>query len=130
MPFAIRRHRLTAWIAMFAILLGALAPAASQAMSVFGDGNVRWTEVCTTAGMQWIAVDADSEPQGEPASDMSMASCPYCCPHAGSFALPPSPTLSFSVRGTPMLQPTLYFTAPRPLFTWAASHPRAPPLAS
>ncbi|PKO59351.1 MAG: DUF2946 domain-containing protein [Betaproteobacteria bacterium HGW-Betaproteobacteria-13] len=125
-----RQFRLAAWFATFAILLGALAPAVSQAMTALGDGHQRWIEVCSASGMQWIAVDADSEQQGDDAPGASTASCPYCCPHAGSFGLPPELSAGFAVIGMAALEPPLFFSAPRPLFAWTASSPRAPPAAS
>lgn len=125
-----RHFRLTAWLAIFAMLLGALAPAVSQAMTVLGDGNLRWVEVCSGSGMAWVAVDAkDVQKQdGEPAK--STASCAYCCPHAGSVGLPPAPLLDVAAAGVPALEPLLFLSAPRPLFAWSASSPRAPPAAS
>ncbi len=130
MPRRSFRQRLTAWIATFAILLGALAPAVSQAMSAFGEGGARWLEVCTTAGMIWIAVDEDGGEPSQGDSGLMSGHCPYCCTHAGSFALPPSVAPVFAVDGPQLLQPVLFHTAPRPLFAWAVAHPRAPPLAS
>ena len=132
MPRRNARQRLTAWIATFAILIGALAPTVSQAMSAFGDGGTRWLEVCTSAGMLWVAAKADGEAQDEDGggSGVMAGHCPYCCTHAGSFALPPSEPAVFAVEGPQQLLPVLYHAAPRPLFAWAAAQPRAPPRAS
>ena len=134
MPRRNARQRFTAWIATLAILIGALAPSVSQAMSAFGDGSTRWLEVCTSAGMLWVAADADADAgqsgEDEGGPGFTAGHCPYCCPHAGSFALPPASPPAFAVDGPHQLQPVLYHAAPRPLFAWAAAHPRAPPLAS
>lgn len=121
------RRALTAWIATFALLVSVLAPAASQAMSAFADDEQQWVEVCTPAGMQWLAVNSGDA--GGDDDNAGMASCPYCYAHAGSFALPPptAPTV-LALPRTSAEQPRLFLIAPRPLFAWAASHPRAPPL--
>ena len=125
-----RHFRFAAWLATFAILLGALAPAVSQAMTVLGDGNMRWVEVCSASGMQWIAVDADDSRNSDSAPSKSTASCAYCCPHAGATGLPPSPVSGFAVSDGAALQPLLFFSAPTPLFAWTAASPRAPPFPS
>ncbi|WP_248281855.1 DUF2946 domain-containing protein [Parazoarcus communis] len=124
------RQRLMASIALFAMLLSALAPAISQAMvPVFEANGLALVEICTSQGMQWVAVDAAEREQGQ--GDMAdMASCPYCCPHAGTFALPPPDTAGPGLVHPDLLLPPLFYLAPRPLFAWAASHPRAPPLAA
>lgn len=125
-----RHFRLAAWIATLAILLGALAPAVSQAMTVLGDGNTRWVEVCTSTGMHWVAVDPDDVGQDDGTPAASTASCAYCCTHAGSTGLPPPLGLSFAVKPASMLEPLLFFTAPKTLFAWTVSSPRAPPFTS
>ncbi len=121
-------RRLTAWIASLAILLGALAPAVSQAVSWATGDDFRWIQICTAAGLELVAVDdaAGADGEGDAAGGFAER-CPCCGTHAGSFGLPPAPPVSFSLPVVPDLQPILYHRAPRPLFAWAASHPRAPP---
>lgn len=116
---------LTAWIAMFAILLGALAPALSHAFSGGGDGK-RLVQVCTVAGMKMVAVDHSSE-NDEP--DIFPAErCPFCSIQLDT-ALPPLASGPIILLKRVLERfPPLHYRSPRPLFAWAAAHPRAPPL--
>ncbi len=86
MPFSLRRLRLTAWLALFAVLLGALTPTISRALLASGqiDG---WVEVCTAAGMKYVnpLTAAEVDPQTD--LQAFAEACPYCAAHAGSFAL-------------------------------------------
>ena len=132
-----RRHRLAAWLACFAVLLAALAPSISHAVSAL-KGNAAWVEVCTAAGTALVQVPMDQTPDqtpdqapAQPAKPMTGEHCVFCGSHAGSIALPASDvSLTIpSVSGKDLL-PTLYYRAPRPLFAWSAGQPRAPPALS
>ena len=127
MPLKRTTRSLIACIALFALLLGALAPALSHALSQPGNGK-RMVQVCTVAGMKMVALD-DSSAKGKAGdSDLFPAErCAFCATHGGAPAVPPSPILPFGLRGGADPLPSLYFHAPRPLFVWAAAHPRAPP---
>lgn len=116
---------LTAWIAMFAILLGALAPALSHAFPPGGDGK-RLVQVCTVAGMKMIAVD-DTSDSGTP--DVFPAErCPFCSTHLDSVLPPLASGPIILLKRVLERFPPLHYRSPRPLFAWAAAHPRAPPL--
>jgi len=131
MQFKRTTRSLTAWIALFAILLGAIAPALSHALSRFGDGEKRWVEVCTVAGTKLVAVDDSGEKGSAGDADVFPAErCPFCSTHGGAPALPAMQIMPFLLKGTAEQTPSLYLRAPRPLFIWAASHPRAPPVLS
>ncbi|THF60841.1 DUF2946 domain-containing protein [Pseudothauera rhizosphaerae] len=130
----IRRPRPIAWIAAFAVMLAALAPTLTHALSWVSGAQVKWTEVCTVAGVKLVAVSDDG---GDPAGSsdgglngLQVDHCPYCHPHAGSFALPPAdvPALRVPAGGEPL--PPLFLNASRPLFAWASIQPRAPPHAA
>ncbi|THF67112.1 DUF2946 domain-containing protein [Pseudothauera nasutitermitis] len=124
----LHRTRLTAWLAAFAVAIAALAPTLTQAMAWAGDGSVRWVEVCTVLGVKMVAMQEDGADTDAPASgDLPSASCPYCSPHAGSFALPPGSALAVAA-----LQPreTLFSApsaAPPPAASRGIPQPRAPP---
>lgn len=120
------RQRITAWIATFAVLLGALAPAISQAMAGASAADMGWMDVCTVAGMERVAIGDAGQKQDGPASP-AMEHCPYCFTHAGSFGLPPADPAVFIPAAAAEVMPPLYYVAPRPLFAWANPHSRAPP---
>ncbi|MFV8823139.1 DUF2946 domain-containing protein [Thauera sp. WH-2] len=131
------RQRLFAWVAIFAMMLSALAPAISRAMGPDENGRY-FVQVCSAAGIEWVAVSAaeaefyaDVETRDDKESGkggaLSLDQCPYC---SAAYTTTLLPTLAspevFSVRGGEVL-PALFLVSPRPLFVWAPSHPRAPP---
>lgn len=136
------RHRLYAWIALFAMLAGALAPTISRAAAAGDQSGVRyWLEVCSASGSNLIelavadagrygghglvtAAPADGE--GAPAH-LALDHCPYCGAQAGTAALPPHDPPPLIVAQRVMRAPTLFLLAPRPLFAWSSARPRAPP---
>lgn len=115
----------TAWIALLAVLLGALAPALSHALSR-ADGEKRLIQVCTVAGMKMVAVD-DSRDKGD-AHVFPAERCAFCATHCDVPALPAMPSAPFALKARSDHLPPLYLHSPRPLFAWAAAQPRAPPL--
>lgn len=129
-PMSIKRttRRFTAWIALFAILLGAVVPALTHALSRPGDGEERWVEVCTVAGTRLVAVDEPGDQDRPGGADLFPGErCAFCATHGGAPALPTLQAMPFVLKGSADEFPWLYFHAPRPLFAWAPAHPRAPP---
>ncbi len=131
------RKRTAAWLAIFAMLLGALAPTISRAM-VPGAGARMLADVCSVAGVGFAGIDrakaplsgdaaVDREGEGGPQAH-SPDRCPYCCTHAGvAVASPPATGLLVASPGSVRL-PRLSFVSPRPRHAWSPSHPRAPPV--
>lgn len=115
---------LTAWIALCAILLGALAPTLSHAFSLGGDGK-RLVPVCTVAGMKMVAVD-DSSENGGP-DIFPVERCPFCSIQLDTALPPPAPEVVIVLKRVLERFPPLHYRSPRPLFAWAVAHPRAPP---
>lgn len=117
-----------AWLACFAILVNALAPAISHAVASLKSNKQDVVEVCTAYGVVLVAVGdgaADRNPRGH--SLPAGAACPYCVTHAGSFALP---------FGSSSLAVTLSPGTIRPLppdearprgLAWTTPRSRAPP---
>jgi hypothetical protein len=123
----VRRH-LQSWafIAIFAVLGMAMAPAVSHA--VMAASGVQWTEICSTTGSRWVPVDSSAEQTpGTPASVVDMSKCPVCCHLGHSAGLPPAPLAVLNFIGGSHAVPALFLHAPRPLFAWAAAQPRGPP---
>lgn len=124
MRLATRPGRVTAWIAIFAILLAALAPSLARALAP-PQQAMPWGEICTAAGMQQVAVDAAPDSGSHEGS--GPRHCPYCLVHAGHFALP-SATGSFCpATATGAAAPLPFFVAPPPRLIRPAAAPRAPP---
>ena len=119
---------LTVWIACFAILLNALAPSISYALNARTDSAAPMAEVCRMGtSMAKPAPIHHSSDQGDA---HGAKHCPFCLPHAGSFALPPPDVPRCAIAAGHDLFPSLFYQSPQPLFSWAAANPRGPPLLS
>ncbi|MCS7102067.1 MAG: DUF2946 family protein [Burkholderiaceae bacterium] len=110
----LKTRRLTAAVAILAILLNALVPSLARAWAPLPLG-----EVCSARGA------GGGYPQ--PAEVFLLEHCPYCAPHAGSFAAPPP-------AGSVPVAPALVTAAGAPAAVappappaWPAAQPRAPP---
>lgn len=124
-------RRLFSWVALLAILAGALAPAVSHAL--YSKGGKSFLEICTAQGTRLIAIDAGAgaHPSTGGQHDVVMEHCPFCVPHAGSLGLLPATELVFKLPADgSRFYPPLFFSAPGPLFAWASAQPRAPPVLS
>lgn len=129
------RRKTAAWLALIAMLAGALLPTVSHALaSARGEA---WTAVCTAYGVRWVAADASgdavsaattADPRSLPGTAAPSDHCPYCAHASHSPALPPAShdALRLAANASPM--PALFLHAPRTLFAWRGAQPRAPPL--
>lgn len=123
-------HRFAAWLAMLAMLLGALAPTVAQAV-VAAQGGPGWVQVCSASGMVWVqadVIDGDNvvADVGKSMADASRH-CPWCNLH-GAVGLPPAsvhtPLLAHGAE--PLPEP---FRSALPAPPWPAAQSRAPPTA-
>ncbi|MBA4110278.1 MAG: DUF2946 domain-containing protein [Leptothrix sp. (in: Bacteria)] len=131
MVFSRLHRRWTAWIALCAILLGALAPTVSHGVRAWSHAPITWVEVCSSTGNKLIAMTksdrADAKgslPSGEHAGEH----CPFCLVQGHDAALLPAPPPVVAMA-TPLADglPFLFLHAPRSLFAWAPPQARAPP---
>lgn len=116
-----------------AILLAALAPSISHALSDPAESRSLWAEICSSAGLKLVKLELGepspvSPAHGEPAS--AFDHCPFCQTHGGMPALPPSASLMLPAYQGSFPLPELFYRAPRPLFAWATPQSRAPPFQS
>lgn len=95
------RQRTTTWIALWALVLGALLPWASQVAQAGQVPAERagWVEICTTSGTFWLhaqtqEVSRTAPPEG---SSASHADCPWCLSQGTASALPTQPAASLPV---------------------------------
>ena len=115
------RHALSSWIAVFAILFGALAPTLSHAV-VRAAQPVDFP-ICSAHAVE---VKAPGLPDLGPDP---LKHCPYCVDqHHTPGLLPTTSSALFDAGG--QLLPSLFYAAPAPLFHWAAPQSRAPPVLS
>lgn len=114
------------WLALVAVLALALVPAVSHALAFARGDAPAWAEVCTTQGLQRLALDA---PDRVPATTgPQLEHCPLCKLGSDDVGAPPR---AASARVEPLpagpLVPMCFGQAPRTLWAWSAAQPRAPP---
>ncbi len=123
MPFTRATRRLAAWLTMFAMALGALAPTVAHAL-VAAKGGPDWVQVCSASGMVWVQIDDEG-------GEKSLADAPRHCPlfnlH-GAAGLPPAPPQSMALAPRAG-QPPAPFQSVLTAAYWPASQSRAPPQA-
>lgn len=128
MKLAQRKGRLTAWIAIFAILLAALSPNLARVLAS-PQQAMPWTDICTMAGAQTADAAAPLPGSGQH-EGTAFKHCAFCLHYVGHFALATAPlTLLSATVATAAAVPLLAaWPFPRPIR--AAAQPRAPPLHS
>ena len=119
-------RQLSLWLAIVAVLMGALAPSVSMALGGKGANNAAWAEICTSSGFQPVA------PSGEPAvpdsAHLLFEHCPYCTLHTPTLGMPPA-ALSFVLPAAAgELLPALFLVGPAKPHNWTNAHPRGPPV--
>jgi hypothetical protein len=120
-----RASQLTHWIAAASILMSALAPAVSQAVSVAQSGQGFAMEVCLADGVQ-LSMAVDLEQQTEKAQPDP---CPYCLVQA-SITPAFESRLHFQDPKQTAFFPALFYQSPKPLTAWLMPPSAAPPALS
>ena len=120
-------------MAMFAILMNALAPTMSHAMAAWNGDAATW-EICRTEATASASDDRDgllvvgAAGKKITPSQMGMKQdCGYCAPHAGSHGLPPVLAALPAMGKAHGLQPFLLYRSPQPLRALSPAAPRGPP---
>lgn len=121
-----RLFRRATWLAIFAMLGLALAPAVSHALAGGGPGNP-WAEICSVAGGKLVVSDASGEQAGAGAH---LGHCPLCGHLGHAPALPTAEAADAPNPDGADFLPAPFAQAPSPPFAWAAAQPRAPPASS
>ena len=122
----IKHRKLIHWIAALAILLSALAPAVSQALSLANSGQGFVVEICTTSGSKMTQVIGDDETSSSP----TMGShCPYCVVQP-IYLLPSISAFEFVAPQGYIAQSSSSYQAPQILSAWVRLPSRAPPTRS
>lgn len=125
-----RAHRrLVTLIAVFAILVGSLAPVVSRVLA--GGGPTEMAEYCTADGTVMVMLDDrdghDGHTGGSSSGGHPFEHCPYCSSHAPALDLPPVAMVVRLVPGLSDAPPPARLFAPRTLHAWLTAQPRAPP---
>jgi|GEM_PF-361711 len=116
--------KLIHWIAVFSILMSALAPTISQAIALKSPSKSFVSEICSVAGLKQIHV-VSTDDQSTDAS-FAQAHCPYCAIQA-IFLPALNNDLHFAFRQSHQL--ILQHDDPfsKPLFSWLKLPSQAPP---
>ena len=121
----LRASHWTAWLAAWAILLGALAPTVTHWLTQLQASNtLPGATICSSSAHQ-----STRHKGTRPDSSASGQHCGFCLPHDGGQGLPPVVAQALPLMEHRAAEPSLFLHAPRPLFAWASAQPRAPPLA-
>jgi hypothetical protein len=119
----IKHRKFIHWIAALAILLGALAPAVSQALSLASSGQGFVVEICTTSGTKMTQVIGEEQSSSSPAMG---SHCPYCVVQP-IYLLPGISVFEFSAPQAYVAQVQATYQAPQILSAWVTLPSRAPP---
>lgn len=122
MELRIARSLIT-WMAAFAVLMTAVAPALSHA--IFASAGSTLVEVCTERGSKWVDATTGEEKSnpGTAGSD----TCGFCLLHCDLADLDASASWSPVVVDLARHVPQAFLSAPRVAHAWRAPHSRAPP---
>jgi hypothetical protein len=102
--------------------MSALAPAASQAVSLAKHGQGFAMEICAVDGSK-MQIEVKSE--GQEVAEQAQP-CPYCITH--SIITPAFNTnLTFQPPQALALLPALFYQSPKPLTVWVTPPSAAPP---
>eukprot|EP01136_Pigoraptor_vietnamica_P016485 Opistho-1_new@60513 len=131
MLFSRVHRRFTTWLALLAVVLGALAPTVAQAVVASSD-RAAWVEICSVSGMVWVKADtgerAGVEHDGPAPMGDAAQHCAWCSLH-GAAGLPPLITVAEPAPRQTGLPPAFY-RAVALSGTWAPPQARAPPLSA
>ncbi len=122
----IKHRKLIHWIAALAILMGALAPAVSQALSLAKNGQGFVVEICSSNGSKMTQVIGDDETSSSPAMG---SHCPYCVVQP-IYLFPSNSTFEFAAPQGYVAQSSSSYQAPQILSAWVKLPSRAPPTKS
>ena len=117
-----RKNRLIHWIASLAIVMGALSPAVSQAISLASHGQGFAMEICSASGTKaTVNIQVDNPVVADQAQP-----CPYCLTQNSSIPVL-NTSLTFQAPETLALLPQLFYQSPQPLAVWVKPLSTAPP---
>ena len=118
------------WIACIAILLAALAPTVSRALTVASGLAVPSLEICSVAGgMTMLPSTLSTDAPDTSKGGMRMGDCPCCSMHAATLDIPPTTLVLASGEILTGLLPLLFYQSATLLFAWTPVQPRGPPAA-
>lgn len=116
-------------VAIFAILLAALAPSLARALAPPAQAAMPWEEICTVGGPQ-APRDAAPESGSGHRELTAQKHCIFCVGHAGAAALPSTLLVWHPLLAAEIARFTFVALVSSPRFIRGATQPRAPPALS
>lgn len=118
-----RYRKFVHWLAAIAILMSALAPVVTQAVSLAKHGQGFAMEVCSANGSK-LQIQVQSEEQGHL---MQSEPCPYCLTHG---AITPAFQQGWQLQAPQSfaLLPLLFYQSPKRHHVWLTPPSAAPPV--
>jgi hypothetical protein len=111
-------------MAILAILMSALAPAVSQALSLATHGQGFVVEICTSNGLKMTQVIGDDESSS---STVMGSHCPYCVVQP-LYLIPTITAFEFVAPQHYVAHTQSGYQSPQLLFAWLKLPSRAPPV--
>lgn len=113
------------------MMAAAFAPTLTRLLADARGHAIVLAQLCTADVAAQKAPGAGSGEPDRPAdggpSTAATGDCPWCTPHAFSFALPPTATADAVPSRGSEGPPARALSSPRPLYAWIAATPRGPP---
>jgi Protein of unknown function (DUF2946) len=132
MPKRSTRRHLTSWLVCLAMMLSALAPTVSHALSRSMGKSVPWVEICTSMGIRMVQLESsekDSLPTSSSKKNTHFDHCPFCLSPGQGVAILQSADLAWPVPARLLEAPSRSLSAPRQVFVWESARARGPPAA-
>jgi hypothetical protein len=121
-------QRVIALLAMFAMLLVALMPTVSRAVTLINGDATVFQELCSGGGVKRVMTEASL---ADPAHQLAkhMESCGYCVAFGNDVAmLPIANTYATTLMALSQEMPAHFYRAAPKLHVWSNTQARAPPL--
>ena len=120
------RNRVMAWVACFALLLGALAPTVSRYLASVDGVPPAFLDICSIQTERQASAGVSKAP-GDPSDSQTMDRCAYCVLLAHVHAVLPGGLAWVFLPALRHGLPSLFFSAPTPQHAWSTALARAPP---
>jgi hypothetical protein len=121
-------QRVIALLAMFAMLLVALMPTVSRAVTLINGDATMFQDLCSGSGVKRVMTDASL---ADPAHQLAkhLESCGYCVAFGNDVAmLPIANTYATTLMALSHEMPARFCRATPKLHVWSNTQARAPPL--
>jgi|JI71714B2RNA_FD_contig_51_297262_length_482_multi_2_in_0_out_0_1 hypothetical protein len=128
MLFAGQPHRFTTWLALWAVVIAALLPLASQA-AVQHTSRAQWIEVCGNSGLIWVRAEVDaSDPAQDKADHLSAyVHCEGCLSQPWALGVASADGTAWFPPRVAQTLPSQAESAARSRGDWHPAQSRAPP---